>query len=203
MLSSGSKLPRNLVRAAPARFLYFLAMQIGRNIVNLALIGFMGTGKTSVGRLVSEHLNFEFVDTDELIQSSTGRTIADIFAQDGEPAFRALEQRVVQELAGRRQTLISTGGGLPTHPSNLASLKDHALIICLWASPDKIWERVCHQSHRPLLQDPDPRGKIRQLLAGREPFYKQADVLVNTDLRTMREVANQVVHQYRFALSQR
>ena len=177
-------------------------MQNGRHIVNLALIGFMGTGKTSVGRLAAEHLNFEFLDTDELIQAATGRTIADIFAQDGEPAFRALEQRVVQELAGRKQTLISTGGGLPTHPPNLASLKQHALVVCLWASPDKIWERVCHQSHRPLLHDPDPRAKIRDLLAVREPFYKQADVLVNTDLRTMREVANQVAHQYRLAQSQ-
>jgi len=176
-------------------------MQNDRNIVNLALIGFMGTGKTSVGRLVAEHLNFEFLDTDELIQTATGRTIADIFAQDGEPAFRLLEQRVVQELAGRRQTLISTGGGLPTQRSNLASLKQHALVVCLWASPEKIWERVCHQSHRPLLHDPDPRAKIRDLLAVREPFYKQADVLVNTELRTMREVASQVALQYRLARS--
>jgi len=178
---------------------YFLPMQNDRTFVNLALIGFMGTGKTSVGRLVAEQLNFEFLDTDELIQNATGRTIADIFAQDGEPAFRALEQRVVTELAGRRQTLISTGGGLPTHLPNLTSLKQHALVVCLWASPYKIWERVCHQSHRPLLQDPDPRAKIRDLLAVREPFYKRADVLVNTDLRTMREVAHQVAHQYRLA----
>lgn len=174
-------------------------MQTDRNLVNLALIGFMGTGKTSVGRLVAEHLQFEFVDTDELIQSATGRTITEIFASDGEPAFRALERRVVAEMAGRAKTLISTGGGLPAQPGNLASLKTHALVICLWASPEKIWERVCHQSHRPLLNDPDPRGKIRELLAVREPFYKQADVLVNTDLRTLREVASQVAHQFRSA----
>ncbi len=176
-------------------------MQNDRNIVNLALIGFMGTGKTSVGRLVAEHLGYEFLDTDELIQTATGRSITDIFAQDGEPAFRALEQRVVQELAGRRHTLISTGGGLPLHAPNLTSLKQHALVVCLWASPEKIWERVCHQSHRPLLHAPDPRAKIHELLALREPFYKQADVLVNTDLRTMREVTHQVVHQYRYALN--
>jgi len=176
-------------------------MQNDRNLVNLALIGFMGTGKTSVGHLVAEHLNFEFLDTDELIQTATGRTIADIFAQDGEPAFRALEHRVVQELAGRRETLISTGGGLPANQANLASLKNHSLVVCLWASPEKIWERVCHQTHRPLLHDPDPRAKIRELLAVREPYYKQADVLVNTDLRTLREVAHQVAHQYRLARS--
>ena len=108
-------------------------MQNDRRIVNLALIGFMGTGKTSVGRLAAEYLNFEFLDTDELIQTRTGRTITDIFAVEGEPAFRALEQQLVQELAGRGQLLIATGGGLPTHAQNLAALKGHALVVCLWA----------------------------------------------------------------------
>ena len=88
-------------------------MQNGRHIVNLALIGFMGTGKTSVGRLAAEQLHFAYLDTDELIQTHTGRTIADIFKTDGEPAFRELEKKVVAELAGLTKTVISTGGGLP------------------------------------------------------------------------------------------
>ena len=174
-----------------------------RHPANLALIGFMGTGKTSVGRLVAESMHFQFLDTDELIQTSTGRTITDIFAKDGEPAFRALEKRVVEELTGRTKTVISTGGGLPLNPANLASLKTHALVICLWSSPEKIWERVHNQSHRPLLQDANPQKKIRELLAAREPFYKQADVLVNTDIRSAREVAQQIVHQFKLALSDR
>ena len=174
-------------------------MQSDRRIVNLALIGFMGTGKTSVGRHVAEHLGFEFLDTDELIQSHTGRTIADIFAKDGEPAFRELERKVVQELSTREKTLISTGGGLPTNEENLSALKSFALVICLWASPEKIWERVKNQSHRPLLHDADPQQKIRELLATREPFYKQADVLINTDLRSVREAAQQVALQYKLA----
>ena len=159
-------------------------MHNDRRIVNLALIGFMGTGKTSVGRLVAEQLHFDFLDTDELIQSHTGRSITDIFATDGEPAFRALEQQVVAELATRERTVIATGGGLPANPENLASLKTHALVVCLWASPEKIWERVRNQTHRPLLHDADPQKKIRELLAAREPFYKQADVLINTDMRS-------------------
>lgn len=170
-----------------------------RQLNNIALIGFMGVGKTSVGRVVAEHLRFEFVDTDELIQSSTGRTIADIFAKDGEPAFRELEQRVVSELAQRTKTVISTGGGLPAFGDNLQRLKQFSLTVCLWASPEKIWERVRHQSHRPLLHDPDPQKKIRCLLAAREPFYKQADVLVNTDVRSPREVAQQIELQYKLA----
>jgi shikimate kinase len=178
-------------------------MQISRQPANVALIGFMGAGKTSVGRLVAENLGFDFLDTDELIQSRTGRTIADIFAKEGEPAFRALEKQVVQELSTRKKTVISTGGGLPTNPENLAALKSYALVVCLWASPEKIWERVRHQSHRPLLLDADPQKKIRELLAAREPFYKQADVLINTDLRSVREAAQQITLQFKLATRSR
>jgi shikimate kinase len=178
-------------------------MQSDRRIVNLALIGFMGTGKTSVGRLVAESLDFDYLDTDETIQSGTGRVISDIFKTDGETAFRALEERVVAELANRKKTVIATGGGLPTNPKNLDDLKKHSLVVCLWASPSKIWERVKSQSHRPLLHDPNPQEKIRDLLAAREPFYKQADVLLNTELRSLREVAQQIVHQFRLATSSR
>jgi shikimate kinase len=178
-------------------------MQSDRRIVNLALIGFMGTGKTSVGRLVAESLRFEYVDTDEMIQSGTGRIVSDIFKTDGEAAFRALEEKTVAELASRVKTVIATGGGLPTNLNNFTSLKKHALIVCLWASPEKIWERVKNQSHRPLLHDENPQAKIRELLAAREPFYKQADVLLNTELRSVREVAQQIVHQFRLATSSR
>ena len=174
-------------------------MQNDRRIVNLALIGFMGTGKTTVGRLVAEQLHFDFLDTDELIQSRTGRSITEIFAKDGEPAFRSLERDAVESLAQRERTIIATGGGLPTNHGNLARLKAHALVVCLWASPEKIWERVKNQTHRPLLHDPDPQKKIRELLAAREPFYKQADVLVNTDTRSLREVVQQVAHHFRSA----
>jgi shikimate kinase len=173
----------------------------GRHLVNIALIGFMGTGKTSVGRLVAELLRFEYLDTDDVIQTNTGRSITDIFTRDGEPAFRALEEKIVEELGSRAKIVISTGGGLPLNPKNLASLKTHALVVSLWSSPEKIWERVRHQSHRPLLHDENPQAKIRELLAVRAPFYKQADVLLNTDLRSVREVAQQVVHQFRLEAS--
>jgi shikimate kinase len=176
-------------------------VQSDRLIVNLALIGFMGTGKTSAGRLVAEQLHFDYLDTDELIQSRTGRTITEIFSTEGEAAFRKMEQELVGELAARTKTVIATGGGLPMNPQNLVSLKTHALVVCLWASPEKIWERVKNQTHRPLLHDADPQKKIRKLLAAREPFYRQADVLLNTELRSVREVAQQVVHQFRLEAS--
>lgn len=178
-------------------------MQNSRHIVNIALIGFMGTGKTSVGRLVAEQLRFDYLDTDEMIQSATGKTIAEIFSRDGEAAFRALEEKVVEEISTRSKSVISTGGGLPVNPKNLARLKSHALVVCLWASPEKIWERVKNQSHRPLLHDESPQKKIRELLAARKPFYKKADVLLNTELRSLREVAQQVVHQFRLESARR
>jgi shikimate kinase len=178
-------------------------MQNGRQIVNLALIGFMGSGKTSVARLAAEQLHFNYLDTDELIQTHTGRSIAEIFKTDGEAAFREMERKLVEDLAGTTKTVIATGGGLPVNPGNLASLKTHSLVICLWASPEKIWERVKNQSHRPLLEEPDPQKKIRELLAVREQFYKQADVLMNTEIRTVREMAHQVTHQFRIAAGQK
>lgn len=174
-------------------------MSSDRAIHNVALIGFMGVGKSSVGRLVAAQLHFDFVDTDELIERRAGKSISDIFAQEGEPAFRALEQTLLKELGTWRRTVIATGGGMTASQENLASLKEHALVVCLWASPEAIWQRVRHQSHRPLLQDPDPLNKVRTLLAARAPFYKQADVLVNSEMRSVREVAQQVLHQLHLA----
>jgi shikimate kinase len=172
-----------------------------RSIQNLALIGFMGTGKSSVGRMAADALHFTFLDTDTVIQARAGKSISDIFQQDGEPAFREWEHRVVDELTKRRRTVIATGGGLPINPENLTSLKTHALVVCLWASPATILERVSGHSHRPLLNEPNPKEKIQELLAVRGPFYKQADVLVNTEMRSLREVALQVIHQFRVAVA--
>jgi shikimate kinase len=170
-----------------------------RHIQNIALIGFMGTGKSSVGQMVAASIHFTFLDTDHDIEARARKSVAEIFAKDGEPAFREWEERIVQELTQRKKTVISTGGGLPAGEANLASLKSHAFVVCLWASPEKILERVRYQTHRPLLNDPNPLAKIRSLLAVREPFYRQADVLLNTEMRSVREVAQQVIHQFQMA----
>lgn len=176
-----------------------MAVSSDRIIRNIALTGFMGVGKSSVGRALADVLHYDFIDTDEVIESNAGKSVSRIFAEDGEPMFRALESQIVQQLTTRDKVVISTGGGLAVNADNLASLKSHALVVCLWASPEAIWERVRHQSHRPILQTVDPLGRIRDLLAQREPFYKQADVLVNTELRSLREVVHQVLHQFHLA----
>jgi len=195
-------LEKNL-RANCAAFSYPNLVAGTRLIQNLALIGFMGTGKSSVGRHASHLLHFTYLDTDQVIEARAGKTITDIFQQEGEPVFRDWERRIVQELTHRTKTVIGTGGGLPMNPENVASLKTHSLVVCLWASPEKIYERVRNATHRPLLHEPDPLEKIRELLAIREPYYREADVLVNTELRNVREVAIQVVHQFHLALTSR
>lgn len=167
-----------------------------RSFRNIAMIGFMGTGKSTVGRALAAQLRFEFIDTDTMIETRAGVSIPEIFQKAGETAFRSFEKQIVAELSRLDRTVISTGGGLPANAENFASLKEHSLVVCLWASPEVIWERVRHQSHRPLLQSPDPLGTIRRLLAEREPFYKQADVLVHTEMRPVKEVTQHVLHQF-------
>lgn len=170
-----------------------------RSIRNLALVGFMGTGKSSTGHVLADLLRFEFLDTDTLIEAKVGKSIPEIFAQHGEPAFRDLERQVAQWLPSKDKVVIATGGGFAVDPTNMEALKSHALVVCLWASPEAIYERVRHQSHRPLLKDPDPLSKIRKLLAERETAYRSADVLVNTEQRSTREVAQQILHHFHSA----
>jgi len=167
-----------------------------RIIHNLALVGFMGSGKSTVGRLVAQDLDFQFVDTDALIEEKAGIPITEIFATEGEQAFRQLERETILELGKEEKQVIATGGGAIMHPENLTSLKSHALVVCLWANAESIYERTKHQTHRPLLQGENPLGTIQTMLAEREPVYKQADVIVNTELRPQREVITQVRHQF-------
>jgi shikimate kinase len=170
-----------------------------RAIHNLALVGFMGTGKSTIGRLVAEQIQFDFVDTDALIEEHLGRSVSDIFASEGEPAFRQYEKQALESLRLRRNLVIAAGGGLVVDPANMASLKDHALVVWLVASPETIWERVQTQTHRPLLQGPDPLAKIRAMLQAREPSYRQADISIHTGLRAPKEVALQIAHQFHAA----
>jgi shikimate kinase len=169
----------------------------GRSFENIALIGFMGTGKSTVGQMAAGMLGFGFVDTDDMIERTAGKHISEIFATEGEVRFREYERQVVAKLSGMKGTVISTGGGLVTHAANLASLKEHSLVVCLWCSAETILKRVGHQTHRPLLQVENPLERIRSLLAERSPFYKQADVLLSSEFRKPKEVASHVAHQFR------
>lgn len=181
-------------------FRYHGSMNGPRHLRNLAIAGFMGVGKSTVGRILAAQLRYDFLDTDDVIESRSGRSITEIFTQQGEAAFRQMERDLVAELGERQKTVISTGGGLIVDPANLASLKQHALVVCLWATPEAIWERLQHQHHRPLLDDPDPLAVIRRLLAARAPFYRQSDILVGTEGRSSKEIAQHLAQQFRLAL---
>src|SRR5262245_25694435 len=149
---------------------------------NVVLTGFMGTGKTTVGRLLADLLGHEFVDTDELIERRHG-PIEAIFGERGEQAFRAVEREVADELAGRDRLVISTGGRMMLDPSIASALSARARVFCLTASPDTIAARVLDGPVRPLLAGPDPRGRISELLAERAAGYAAFDQ-VATDGRT-------------------
>ena len=142
---------------------------------NIVLTGFMGTGKTTVGRLLADKLGYEFVDTDEVIEERHGR-IAEIFRTRGEDAFRRIERELAAELAARDRLVIATGGRLMLDPQNVSSLSRNGRVFCLVATPDEIFDRVTHDTsatERPLLAVPDPRQRIVELLAERSPDYRR------------------------------
>lgn len=170
-----------------------------RQFYNVALIGFMGTGKTTIGRLVAGLLNFGFLDTDHFIEMRAGKKISQIFQEEGEAKFREYEKQAVQEFTQFRRMVFATGGGLGADPENLDSLKQHSLVVCLWASPETIYERVKNQTHRPLLCVPDPLSAIKELLSKREPVYRQADILISTDYFQPRDVAQKIASHFRTA----
>ena len=150
---------------------------------NIILTGFMGTGKTTLGRLLAEKIDYEFIDTDALIENQIGQTIAKLFQAEGEAAFRKLESKLVEELAQKEGLVIATGGGLVLDPKNVTALRKTGQIICLTASPEEILARVAKQQDvRPLLQEKDPKAKIIELLQQRESVYRQFPQLSTSDL---------------------
>jgi shikimate kinase len=152
----------------------------GKNIV---LTGFMGTGKSTVGRMLAKRLKYQFVDTDNLIESRQNRSVAQIFEQSGEAAFRAMEKEVAAELSTREQQVISTGGKLLLDPDNLRELSRNGRVFCLVADTEEIVGRLT-RSHvrdkRPLLAAPDPENAIRELLKQRETAYRQFEQIDTT-----------------------
>ena len=158
---------------------------------NVVLTGFMGTGKTTVGRLLADLLGYEFVDTDELIVELHG-PIDEIFRERGEDAFRAIERDVATELAERDRVVISTGGRMMLDPANAATLGARARVFCLTASPETIAARVLNGPPRPLLAGDNPIARIRQLLAEREAGYAAFEQ-IPTDSLTAADIAHELV----------
>ena len=162
---------------------------------NIALTGFMGTGKTAVGRLLAKKLDMEFIEMDPLIEQKAGKSIPDIFQQDGEIAFRELEIGVTKEVAGMKNVVIACGGGLVLNKINIDRLTESAGIVYLTASPGVILRRISKEvGQRPLLEVDNPIQTIRELLRFRKPFYERAAAItINTSKLDINTVAEQII----------
>jgi len=141
---------------------------------NLVLIGFMGSGKSSVGRLAAKELGFQFLDTDQIIVERSGRQISEIFASDGEAAFRTLETEVIGSLLHLRRCIISTGGGAILSAHNRSMLRALGFVVCLTASEEVLFERVSRNTKRPLLQTENPKETLSKLIQARTALYFEA-----------------------------
>ncbi len=153
----------------------------------------MGSGKSSVGRILSSTTGFALVDTDDLVVREAGQSIPDLFRQHGEEHFRKLESRVLQQLVGRIGLVVATGGGIITSAENRQLLPQIGPVVWLDASPDHLYQRVKH-SKRPLLQTPDPRRTLEELYRAREPLYREvATVRIDSTNLTHRQTAEAIL----------
>lgn len=161
--------------------------------MNIVLTGFMGTGKSRIGQRLAKKLRMSYVDTDELIEKREKESIPAIFKKKGEEYFRQLETQVAKEVVLLDNYVISTGGGIVLRKENIEALRKNALIVCLFASPEVIFKRTKENEDRPLLEVNDRKKRIEELLRMRKPFYKKADLKVDTSKLSGEEVVEEIV----------
>ena len=166
---------------------------------SIALIGFMGAGKTTVGRALARNLRKEFVELDALVEQKAGKSIREIFQQDGEVAFRELEIEATKEVAGCKNVVIACGGGVVLNKINIDRLRSECVIAYLTASPGVLLRRISGtEGERPLLGSPRDDSNMSALLGYRKPFYEAAaDIRINTSRRSMRSVVEQIMTELR------
>jgi shikimate kinase len=160
---------------------------------NIFLVGLMGAGKTSVGRMLAKRINRTFYDTDVEIERATGVKIPVIFDIEGEAGFRAREEKMVEKLTAMNGIVLATGGGAVLSPANRALLKRHGRIIYLRAAPEDLWRRTHRDRTRPLLQTANPLARLRELHAQRDPLYTEiADLIVDTGAQSVGTLTTQI-----------
>lgn len=163
---------------------------------NAYLVGFMGTGKSTYGRRLAARLGMRFLDVDEEIEKAAGCPIREIFASEGEAAFRTREREWITAGHPARGCIVATGGGLPCQPGMLDILHRRGVVIALFASPETILERTAHNKDRPLLNVDDPAARIRALLDERLPVYQDAGPGLSTDHRPTAEILDHLERIY-------
>lgn len=157
---------------------------------SIVLVGFMGTGKTAVAKMLADLIGKKYVSLDERIIKADGRPIKDIFSQEGEPYFRKIEKEIVKQVSREKGLVIDTGGGVVLDEENMEELRSSGVVVCLWAKPETIYERTSRYGHRPLLNVDNPMEKIKELLEYRRPFYEKADIHIDTDELNVAKIAD-------------
>ena len=165
--------------------------------INLYLVGFMGTGKSTVGRMLVRQLGFQFLDSDHEIERLQGKPISRIFAEEGETRFRELERTFIESGHPEQGCIVACGGGLVVPPGMLELLRRRGVVICLHAPLETVLQRTMHASHRPLFEVENREQRVRELYAQREDIYRRTGTMVLTDRRPMREIAAHVLRVYR------
>ncbi|MDD4938920.1 MAG: shikimate kinase [Candidatus Omnitrophica bacterium] len=160
---------------------------------NIYLVGFMATGKTSVGKELARMTKMRFLDLDEFIELKEKRTISDIFAKKGEPYFRKIEKRALKQVSKEKNFVVACGGGIVLDEDNVKIMKQTGVMICLTASPEIILKRASAFTHRPLLNVEDPKKQVDLLLKMRSPFYAKADKCIDTSGLSMKQVADKIM----------
>ena len=166
-------------------------------MTHLYLIGNMGSGKTTVGRLVAQRLQLPFYDLDRQIEQATGQTIANLFAQQGEQAFRELECKMLTQTIFVPRSVIATGGGVVLNERNRRLMRHRGWVIYLRASPETLWQRLQHTTDRPLLRTESPYETLQAIAQQREPLYQEADWVIDTDALCPEEVADAIVRAFK------
>ena len=160
---------------------------------NIAIVGFMGTGKTTIAKLLANKLKRPYVDLDDQIETKEGMLILDIFSQKGEAYFRKAEKAVVSQISSGNNFVIACGGGVVLDEDNIKNLKKNGFIICLEATPEVILSRTKDYKHRPLLNVDDPSLKITELLEKRRSCYAKADYSLDTSDLSVQEVVAHIL----------
>jgi len=164
---------------------------------NIVLTGFMGTGKTAVGKELSRLLDMKLIDVDTEIEKSEDITINEIFKQYGETRFREIETEMIKKISQQKNVIISTGGGAVLKQENMDTLRKNGVIVCLMATPETILKRTSNSDERPLLKVENPFEKINQLLNFRRPFYEKADIIIDTEGKTPLQIAEEIIEKVR------
>jgi shikimate kinase len=163
---------------------------------NLYLVGFAGSGKSTVGRQAAQQLHFQLLDSDHEIERLRGRPVTQIFAEDGETAFRGLERQFIESGHPAQGCVVSCGGGLVVPEGMLELLQSRGVVICLHASIETIIARTAHATHRPLFQGENHEQRVRELYAQREAIYRRTGTTVLTDHRPLRDIVSHVLRVY-------